>query len=253
MNAVVHAPSVPLWRCYLLEIKCEFLRMAREPAFVLPTLSFPALFYLLFGVMLSGGGGAAHYLLATYAVFGVACAALFGFGVTVAADRERGFLRLKRALPVPPGALLLAKMAMAMLFAGLVLLILGLLATFVAGVELRPAQWLALLAVSLLGALPFCAIGLYIGSLVGSNAAVAVVNLIFMPMAFLSGLFIPMSMLPAVLAKLAPAWPAYHLGQMALKVVGHDAGGAAWLHVAVLAAVTLAFFALAQRRLAAAD
>ena len=110
MNAIVHAAHSP-WRSYLQEAKCEALRMLREPAFCLPVIGFPVLFYLLFGVLLDKGEGkAAQYLLATYGAFGVIGAGLFGFGVTIAVDREKGLLRLKRALPVPPGALLLAKM-----------------------------------------------------------------------------------------------------------------------------------------------
>ena len=53
MNAVstMH-PRIDLLHCYLLEAKLEFLRLLRTPAFALPTLLFPPMFYLLFGVML---------------------------------------------------------------------------------------------------------------------------------------------------------------------------------------------------------
>ena len=46
------------------------------------------------------------------------------------------------------------------------------------------------------GVLPFCAIGLFVGSLVGAQGAPAVVNMIYLPMAFLAGLWMPLSMLP---------------------------------------------------------
>lgn len=251
MNATVQSFS-PL-RCYWLEAKYEWLRLLRTPSFVLPTLLFPAMFYVLFGVVLSGGrsgGGNAQYLLATYGVFGVMGAALFGFGVTIAVERERGFLTLKRALPMPPGAYLLAKMAMAMAFAAIISLILALLAVLLAGITLQPAQWALLFAVNVLGVLPFCALGLFIGTLVGGSAAPAVVNIVYLPMAFLSGLWLPLQLLPAVFAKTAPVWPAYHLGQVALKVIDRDAGGSLALHLAVLGVVTLAFFVLARVRLA---
>ena len=117
---------------------------------------------------------------------------------------------------------------------------------------MQPWQWAALFVINVLGVLPFCAIGLYVGSLVGGNAAVALVNILFLPMAFLSGLWMPLSILPDIFSRLAPAWPAYHLGQLAMKVVGHDAGGGLWLHLAVLGVVTAVFFMLARRRLAAA-
>lgn len=253
MNATARSFS-PL-RCYWLEAKYELLRLLRTPSFVLPTLLFPALFYVLFGVVLAGtrsGGDMGRYLLASYGVFGIMGAALFGFGVTVAVERERGFLTFKRALPMPPGAYLLAKMAMAMVFAAIISLILALLAVLLAKVSLQPAQWARLFAINVLGVLPFCAIGLYVGSLVGGSAAPAVVNLLYLPMAFLSGLWLPLQMLPSIFAKLAPVWPAYHLGQVALKVVGRDAGGSLMLHLIVLGVVTIAFFVLARARLARA-
>lgn len=254
MDALAQVRMHSPWRSYLLEAKCEFMRLLREPAFGVPVVAFPALFYLLFGVVLNkGSAGAAQYLLATYGVFGVIGAAMFGFGVTVATDREQGYLRLKRTLPVPMGAFLLAKMAMAALFAILISLVLALLASALAGVSLAPSQWALLLLVNVLGVLPFAAIGMYFGTLLSGNAAPALLNVLYLPMAFLSGLWLPLSMLPDFLARIAPAWPAYHLGQLALKVVGHDEGGATWLHLLVLAVVTAAFFALAQRRLSAAE
>lgn len=252
MNTVIvpHTRHSSL-RSYWLEARCELLRLLRTPAFVLPTLLFPSMFYLLFGVLLGsrGGGEAARYLLATYGVFGVMGAALFGFGVTVASERERGFLALRRALPTPPGAYLLAKMAMAMSFATVIALMLLLLGTGLAGVQLEPWQWAALLAVDVLGVLPFCALGLFVGTLFGGSAAPAVINLLYLPMSFLSGLWLPLRVLPEIFTTIAPAWPSWHHGQIALAVVGRSAGGSVWVHVGVLAAFTVVFFLLARRRL----
>ena len=39
-------------RAYLLEARYEFLRLLRTPSFSLPALSFPPVFYLLFGVQI---------------------------------------------------------------------------------------------------------------------------------------------------------------------------------------------------------
>ncbi|HNV08292.1 ABC transporter permease [Dokdonella sp.] len=245
-------PMSRILRCYLLEARCEFMRLLRTPSFVVPCLSFPAVFYLLFGVILGGtrgNNGMASYLLATYGVFGIMGVALFGFGVTVAIERERGFLTLKRALPMPPGALLFAKTAMAMIFASMVSLILAIIALTLAGVSLAPWQWLALFAVNVLGVLPFAAIGLLIATLCSGQASPAIINLIYLPMAFLSGLWMPLSILPGWIAGAAPVWPSYHLSQIALHVVGRNAEQGIGLHLIYLVAVTVVCFLLARKRL----
>ena len=252
MNIVAKVGFGQLVGCYLREARYEFMRLARTPSFALPTLLFPAFFYVLFGVVLSRGVtsvDAGRYLLATYGVFGIMGASLFGFGVTVAIERERGFLTFKRALPMPAGAYLFAKLAMAMAFAAIISIMLAILAASLAGVVLAPWQWLALFMINVFGTLPFCAIGLWIGTMVNGSAAPAVVNLIYLPMAFLSGLWISISVLPKFIGTLAPVWPSYQLAQIALKVVGSDAGGSLWVHFLVLGVITIAFFAMARRGL----
>ncbi len=252
MNALpASTTSHSAWHAYAKEARYEFIRLWRTPAFSLPVLLFPAMFYLLFGVLMSRGNAhAATFLLANYGVFGVMGVALFGFGVVVAEDREQGLLTLKRALPMPRGAYLVAKMSMAALFAAIMSLLLMLLAAAFAGVSLAPLQWLALFAINVIGVLPFAAIGLWLGAHFSGSAAVAVINMVYLPMAFLSGLWMPLSMLPGVFTTLAPLWPAWHLSQTALKVIGADAGWPLALHVGILLAVTTVFFVLALRRLA---
>ncbi|MGH8108380.1 MAG: ABC transporter permease, partial [Arenimonas sp.] len=78
-----------------------------------------------------------------------------------------------------------------------------------------------------------------IGTLVNSQAAPAIVNFIYLPMAFLSGLWLPISMLPKFLGTIAPIWPSYHASQIALKVIGHDLGAPLWQHIAYLVVFTL--------------
>lgn len=245
------APRLNL-RAYWLETRNELLRLLRTPSFAVPTLVFPPMFYVLFAVLLNHGARpqVASYMLATYTVFGVMAPGLFGFGVAIAMDRERGFLALKRALPVPPGALLGSRMVMAMAFAAVISLTLMTVGATAGGVTLSAMQAVQLFVVDVLGVLPFCAIGLYVGSRVGGQGAPAVVNMIYLPMAFLAGLWMPLSMLPAFIGKLAPLWPAHHLAQIALSVVGAPNDGRTLLHVAVLAGFAVVFFALAQRRLA---
>jgi ABC-2 type transport system permease protein len=252
MTSVASMSGARLWAAYFGEMRFELIKSLRTPAFAVPTLFFPIMFYLLFGIFLGsmrGNSQMSQYVFATYGVFGAMGPGLFGFGVSLAIEREQGLLTLKQALPQPPGAYLLARAAMAMLFVAIISLMLTLMAVLFGDVTLSFSQGLRLFAIDVLGALPFCAIGMYLGAMVSGAASPAIVNLIFLPMAFLSGLWLPLQFMPQFLVDIAPIWPAYHLAQMALDTVGAPSAGTYAGHIGVLAATTLGFFLLAMRRM----
>jgi len=248
--SLVDMPLSRQFGAYLAETRCEIRRYLRMPSFLLPVLLFPAVFYLMFGVLMSSSsdGGVARYLLGSYTTFGVMSPGLFGFGMSLALERDGGLITLKRALPMPPSAYLLGKLVMAMLAAATVSVLLMALAIGVGGVELSAWQCLRLLVTGILGVVPFCAMGMLIGTLVKGQAAPGVVNLIYLPMAFLSGLWIPLSMFPSFLQKAAPIWPSYHLNRIALDSVGFEQG-ALWPALLVLVGISVAMLGLAVRRL----
>lgn len=247
---------------YLLETRAQFLSVWRRPAFSIPTLAFPVMFYVFFGIVMAPGGAPAGvsaavptYLLATYGVFAVLAPSLFGFGVGVAVERDSGALALKQTTPLPAGAYFFARVATALLFGVLLVTVLFLLGAYAGGVALPRGQWFLLAGAILAGVLPFSALGLMIGSWARGQAAVAIVNVVFLPMALLSGLWFPIAMFPGFLQSAANLFPAYHLSQLALKVVALDAGQPPAFHLAVLAGETvvcLAVAALGFRRFAAA-
>jgi ABC-2 type transport system permease protein len=242
-------------RVYALETKFEFLKQFRRPAYAIATLGIPLMFYAFFG-LLSGlhnnGLSLATYLLATYGTFGVVGAAMFGFGVSVSMERGARWLLLKRASPMPPLAYFIAKIVTATAFSALVIGLLFAMGALFGGVHLAPLTWLQLGAALVIGALPFCAIGLALGYLISPNSAVAVINLINLPMSFLSGLWLPINVLPPAVQHIAPFLPAYHLGQLALGTIGAATSTQPWYdHVLILLAFTsaaLTVAAIAYRR-----
>ena len=240
-------------RILWLEARMEFFRLLRNPSFSVPIIVFPLMFYLLFAVMLgppSAAGGVAGHMLAKFTIFGVMAPGLFGLGVSLALDRDRGLLELKRALPMPAGAYLGAKVAMAGLFASIVSVALMLLSATAGAVVLEAAQWVELFVVSLLGVLPFCSLGLLVGTLTKGSAAPAVMNLVYLPMSFLSGLLIPLNVLPHAVAQIAPLWPSYHLARLTLGIVDQSGPQGVLAHILAVIGEGVLFFALARRRLA---
>ena len=173
----------------------------------------------------------ATYLLATYSIFGLVGACLFGISVNLAQERAQGWLELKQASPMPASAYLLAKLMTAMAFGLLIFGLLLLCGVTLGGVHLTRFEFLHLLASVAGGVVPFAALGLLLASVVPPNAATGVVNLIYLPMSFLSGLWLPLSILPKWLSRLAPAWPTWHMGQLALASIGVAPAWHVWQHV----------------------
>jgi hypothetical protein len=162
-------------RVYRVEAWQEFLKLVRLPIFAATTVALPLMFYVIFGITFAGeqarGVGVTTYMLVTYGAFGVIGAALFGFGVSVAVERGQGWMRLKRVAPMPPLAYFVAKVAMSLAVATIIVLAMFVLAATLGGVRLDPQQWAAVGLALVAGALPFSAMGLAFGYLVGPNSA----------------------------------------------------------------------------------
>ncbi len=103
-----------------------------------------------------------------------------------------------------------------MLVSTLLVFFLQMLVTVALGVLLYDAQgaesWLAVVPVVLLGGIAFAGLGFGVASLIRSaEGSSAVVNLIILPMAFLSGSFGPTSGYPQVLQTIADVLPLTYL------------------------------------------
>lgn len=235
-----------LFNIYLVESKTETMRLFRTPGFSLPTLLFPVMFYLFFGILFSMNKATMPtYLMATYATFGVIGPALFSFGVGIAIERGQGWFNLKEVSPMPASAYIISRILLTVIFSILIIILLFSLGAIFGGVRLFHSQWLLLAVVLILGSLPFCAIGMTLGLFLKSSSAPATVNLIYLPMGFLSGLWVPINFLPSYIQSFANFLPPYHLAQLSLKVVEMDIGAPIFLHIGVLLVYTFVFMLLA--------
>jgi ABC-2 type transport system permease protein len=236
---------------YFKEAKYEFLKSLRLRVYTASVLSFPIMFYVLFGLVLNqkqsiGNTSVSTYLIPTYGTFGVMAASLFGTAAGLASDRGLGWLQVKRASPMPPFAYFAAKVITSMIFSTIIVLALFLLGITLGGVRMPVADFARLLGTLVAGSLPFSTMGLALGYFAGPNSAPPMINLIYLPMSFCSGLWVPIMFLPKTLQQIAHVLPPYHLSQLALGVVGAGAHESAGLHWEVLAAFTLICLGVAR-------
>ena len=217
--------SAPMLRMLLMQTRSELLMRWRVPAFSVTNLALPIVFFTFFGlpvahVRRADGVSIGAYLLASFGAYAVGNVMIYGFGIGVANERAMKIDRLMRASPLPPLVFMLAKVVTALVFALLALLLLVGYGAVVGGSYQPPAVWAMVIARLLAGSLPFIALGFAIGYLSGPHAAPAVANLIYLPLAFASGFFVPVGQLPGFVQAIAPFLPTYHYAQLAWSALG---------------------------------
>jgi ABC-2 type transport system permease protein len=249
MSAAGAMDVAPIPRMLVLQTRSLLVARLRTPAFSVLSLGMPVMFFALFNAIFGGqreasGISAGEYILISYATYAVANVMVYNFGIGVANDRGRKLDLLQRAMPLPPPVAAVAQVLFALLFALMALLILFVYAFVIGGVRLGAGTWLDLTWRLLLGSFPMLGLGMAIGYGVGASAAPAVVNVVYLPMAFLSGIFIPFSILPHVIQQIGQVLPTYHYAQLGWAVLGsgvaNESTGTALLWLAGWTAVMMA-------------
>jgi ABC-2 type transport system permease protein len=222
---VTTAPAARLLTMLLAQTRSELLMRWRVPAFSVTNLILPIVFFTFFGlpvahVVRGDGVSIGAYLLASFGAYAVGNVMVYGFGIGVANERGMKIDRLMRASPLPPLVFMVAKVLTALVFSLVALVLLIGYGIVVGGIHETPGVWVTIIARLLAGSLPFIALGFAIGYWSGPNAAPAMANLIYLPLSFASGLFVPLNQLPAFIQNLAPYLPSYHYAQLAWSALG---------------------------------
>ena len=171
---------------------------------------FPLLLYALLGSVYGDdidGVPAVDVLLAGLFGYGAANTAFGGLAIVLVVRREAGVLKRIRATPLPPGAYLAAVLLSTLVNFALQAVGLLVLGGLVFDASM-PANWLGFAGAVVLGVASFAGMGLAAASLIRSAEGVsAVVNVVILQMAFLSGSFGPTQDFPAFLQAIADVLP----------------------------------------------
>ena len=200
-------------RLFLHQLRNEQLIFWRSREAAVFVFFFPVMLLLLLGAVYNGtyrGHAEIDYLVAGLIGYGVANTTFGGLAILLVLRRETGILKRIRATPLPPAFYLGATIvSMLIVFA------LQAVAIIVVGKLVYGAAWpprpLSGLVVCSVGAAAFAAMGVGLASLIRSaEGSSAVVNVIVLPLAFLSGGFGPTSRYPQFLQDVAEVLPLKH-------------------------------------------
>ncbi|MGH3324512.1 MAG: ABC transporter permease [Streptomyces sp.] len=194
----------------------------RDKATLFFTFAFPLIFLVVFGVIFSGqdvdetGRPYISYIAPGVMSWGVATAAVFSVAFTLMQWRRDDLLRLIRMTPTRLPSVLGSRYVLA-LAVGVVqaVLFVGIAMLPPFGLELN-GDWPLVLPALVFGITAFLTIGVVIGSVADTPEAVAAIaNCLMVPMAFLSGSFLPIDMLPSWLQTMSRILPLRYLNDAA--------------------------------------
>jgi len=203
---------------------------------------FPIMLFLLLGSVYSNtievdgtSYKSANVLLAGMIGYGVANTAFSGLAIALVIRREAGILKRLRATPLPPATYLASVLASTLIVFLLQTIVLFTIGRTLFGTPL-PGQIVSLILALLLGAAAFAGLGLAAASLIRSaEGASAIVTVIVLPMAFLSGSFGETRKYPAFLRAIGDVLPLKHYLDIVQSV--YLAGNEIWTEPRAIAVV----------------
>jgi len=215
---------------------------SRELAFF--TFLFPVIIFVLLGsvygsdkIKSEGGIKGSAYLLAGVLGYGVAATAFAGLAIVTVIRREQAILKRLRATPLPSSTYLASSLASTIFVFAVEAVLLIVLAKVLFDVPF-PTKIVSLVLALLLGSITFAGLGLALTTVIRSaEGSSAVVNAIYLPMAFIAGSFWSVHAYPHFLEVIADVLPLTYFIRLMRDILLHDQQiWDNWQAVAVLAA-----------------
>lgn len=243
------APATHLGGSLLAYLRLELRRTSRNRRYLVFTIAFPVIIYVLYTAVLSVGGAGTvdgltwpAYFLVSMATYGAMGAAM-GQAAPIAIERRSGWVRQLRVTPLPGHAYVLAKVVSSVLLTVPALALIVVVGRLVNHVDLGATATVATVLALAIGTLPFAALAVVLGYTLDADSAQGGMVLAYFLMAILGGLFAPLNSFPAPLATIGAVLPASHLAAIGRATAAGTLAGAA--DIAVLAAWAAALCGLA--------
>jgi ABC-2 type transport system permease protein len=209
-----------LLRLLAHQVRYDVLASLRNPRARFFTFCFPIVLLVIFTGVFGHGTttiDGAHVKLSRFYVPGilamsVVVAAYANLVISIAALRESGVLKRRRATPAPPVLLIAGQALSTVVIVAIMATIMLIIGKLVYGVGMAPAALAAIACTTLVGTLAFACIGYAVAGMIGSpDAAQPIVQATTMPLWLLSGVLIPVANISGTLRSVGELFPVEHL------------------------------------------
>jgi ABC-2 type transport system permease protein len=208
-----------LLRLLAHQVRYDVLASLRNPRARFFTFCFPIVLLVIFTGVFGHGTttiDGAHVKLSRFYVPGILAmsvvAAYANLVISIAALRESGVLKRRRATPAPPVLLIAGQALSTVVIVAIMATIMLIIGKLVYGVGMAPAALAAIACTTLVGTLAFACIGYAVAGMIGSpDAAQPIVQATTMPLWLLSGVLIPVANISGTLRSVGELFPVEHL------------------------------------------
>jgi imidazolonepropionase-like amidohydrolase/ABC-type multidrug transport system permease subunit len=184
----------------------------RQKSVIFFNYLFPLVFFFIFGQAMHAERGAAMTIVISMVlIIGILGNGLFGAGIRAVQEREANILRRYKVTPISPAPLLIASVITGWILYMPNVILIFTLAHFLYGMP-WPHSMPSILLFTTLAICGFRSIGLILASVVNSmQESQLLVQLIYLPMLFLSGATFPLTMFPPWLLVITQFVPATYM------------------------------------------
>ncbi len=199
-------------RSYIALFKSNMRLTLRDRSALFFNYLFPFIFFFAFAELFHAGTGEGiAYFVGTVLTMGILGNGFWGAGMRAVQDRDNNILRRYKVTPITPMPILIASMVSGWLLYLPVLFVIVALAHMLYAMPL-PQNWGSLFVMVSVGVCAFRAIGLILASVANTmQEAMIFIQMLYMPMLFLSGATIPAAILPKWAQTVAEFMPASYL------------------------------------------
>jgi ABC-2 type transport system permease protein len=186
----------------------EVRRLRRNRRYMVLTIGFPVLLYLLVGRSHATEYGVAFkaFYMVSMATFGAMSGAFNNNTIRISQERKEGWIRQLRLTPLPANGYVVAKLIASMVTSLPAIVIVFLLGHFYGGVDMAAWKWVVIGVAIWFGTFIFAALAVAVGYRVSPDSVQPTAMIIFFSFSIFGGLWFPLSGGLESFAKITPTY-----------------------------------------------
>ena len=220
------------WRLFAHQFRSDLARFWRNPQSRYFTVALPIVFLVIFATMFKGSTivDGQQITITTFYVpgimaLGIISASFVYLSQAIVTQRENGEFKRLRGTPLPAAFVIGSRATVGVVVAVLMSALLLLIGKLAYNVRIPHSTMLGLVVSVMLGAAAFSCIAFAVSTRISSaEAAAPAINLLVLPLYFISGVFVPESQIPRFLRDVAVIFPIHHLAQALRGTITHTRG-----------------------------